>query len=97
MSIRILEEQVTGLAEAARLLPQLRRGRPVSPSTIYRWIESGVNGIRLETAMLGGRRVTSKEALLRFFARLNAESDVDTVAAAQQQQTVEDELNGRGY
>lgn len=44
-------------------------------STVHRWRLRGVNGIRLETWRIGGRRVTSRAALARFHARVTAAAD----------------------
>ena len=50
---RIIEEITSGegitFAAAAALIPPYRRGRPVSPSTLFRWV---FDGVRLP----GGRR-----------------------------------------
>ncbi len=35
-------------------------------STVLRWATRGNSGIRLESRILGGRRLTSAEAVLRF-------------------------------
>ena len=59
--IDVDSEQVVLLAEACRLLPT----RP-SLSAVWRWKSKGVRGAKLETALIGGRRVTSVEALQRF-------------------------------
>ena len=69
--IDLLNEEVLSLSQAARCLPRLRKGRPVNTSTLWRWSTIGFHGIRLETAKLGGRNVTSREALNRFFNALN--------------------------
>jgi hypothetical protein len=70
----LLNEQLLGLAQAARRLPPFRQGKPINPSTIFRWITEGVNvpgglRVRLEAVRLGGRWLTSAEALERFAAR----------------------------
>jgi hypothetical protein len=58
-----------------------RRGRPVNRSTLERWRTRGViapDGSRviLETALLGaGIRVTTRQAIGRFFNRLNGRQD----------------------
>jgi hypothetical protein len=44
--------------------------------TLYRWAKYGLKSasgakVKLETEWVGGTRVTSKEALTRFFARKN--------------------------
>jgi len=41
-------------------------GRKPHLSTVIRWTTRGSAGIRLESVMLGGRRLTSEDAVLRF-------------------------------
>ena len=36
-------------------------------ASIYRWIQKGIAGVQLETLIIGGTRLTSTEALDRFF------------------------------
>jgi hypothetical protein len=52
----------------------------VDKKTIYRWITRGIvvggERARLEAARLGGRYVTSKEALERFVNRMSQRSEV---------------------
>ncbi len=69
--IDITSETILTLADAAKSLPK-RSGRRIHTSTVYRWSQRGCRGIRLETAQLGGSRVTSVEALQRFVERLTA-------------------------
>ena len=64
-------ETLISLAEAAKAVPRRRRGRKTHLSTIYRWATIGVRGIVLETLQCGGSRVTSREAMQRFFERLS--------------------------
>jgi hypothetical protein len=69
--IDLTVETTISLSEAARLLPPGRRNRPVSFSCVLRWILDGVrlpsgSVVRLEAVRLGGRWLTSKEALQRF-------------------------------
>jgi hypothetical protein len=71
----ILEETIIPLQKAARLIPPGRNGKATHIGTILRWILNGSKGpsggvIRLEAVRLGGRWVTSREALARFAARL---------------------------
>ncbi|QDT67467.1 hypothetical protein MalM25_03660 [Planctomycetes bacterium MalM25] len=47
-------------------------GRDIHPSTAWRWIHRGVNGIQLEVAMPGGRPATTVEAVTRFVDRQTA-------------------------
>jgi hypothetical protein len=73
----ILDGQGLALAQAARHLPSSRLGRPVSPSTVWRWCREGLqlpDGRRLylEHARIRGRWMTSAPALARWIA---AQSD----------------------
>jgi hypothetical protein len=67
-----LDPDVVSLAQAARLLPALRGGRPVAPSTLWRWASSGLAGVRLPIARIGGTAVTTRAALRRFLADVEA-------------------------
>jgi hypothetical protein len=75
IQIRALaQESRLALSEAARHLSTLT-GTKVSVSRIYRWITRGVGHplarvVRLQAAKVGGRWVTSKEAIDRFLADL---------------------------
>lgn len=64
------KETPVSLAKAARSAPI-----PVHVTTTYRWAMRGLRGYKLETAMAGGRRVTTLEALDRFFAQITAAAD----------------------
>jgi hypothetical protein len=64
--IDFMHEKLLPLAEAAKQVPPNRNGRPVHVSTLVRWIHHGVGGVRLEARRLGGRWVTTLEALDRF-------------------------------
>src|SRR4051794_8722242 len=60
------DRAVIDLKELAKALP----GRP-HLSTLYRWTNPGLNGVKLETFKIGGRRFTSRELVLRFAARVS--------------------------
>lgn len=70
--IDIHSEQLINLRTAAKLRPCGRNGRPTHISTIHRWIQRGVRGVRLEAVRIGGSLFTSREALQRFADRLTA-------------------------
>jgi hypothetical protein len=78
-----LSENLITLAEAARLCPRRRRGRPSHVSSIYRWSTNGCRGVRLETIQVGGTRCTSREALARFFQVLTVEATGNASADAE--------------
>jgi hypothetical protein len=63
-------EKLISLAEAAKLIPPARRGKKTHLSTVLRWILQGADGVRLEGVRLGGRWMTSRQALQRFADRL---------------------------
>jgi hypothetical protein len=72
--IELRNETVISLSAAAAMLPPGRRGRPVSISCVFRWITKGVRlpsgeVVYLEALRVGGRWLTSVEALQRFAER----------------------------
>ena len=75
MAIDISTEAVVTLTEATHHLPRRRRGKRPAVSTLFRWAQKGVRGIRLETLQVGGTKCTSIEALQRFFEAL---TDIDS-------------------
>jgi hypothetical protein len=58
------------LSQAAREEPCRRQGKRVSTVTLWRWATKGCRGIVLETLVTPGGRVTSREAIARFFRAL---------------------------
>jgi hypothetical protein len=67
------------LSRASRHPLLNQRGRAVARGTLERWRTKGVLGpggkrVVLETALVGGTRVTTVEAVRRFLARLNGVS-----------------------
>jgi hypothetical protein len=69
--IDLSTESALSLNQAAGILPAGRGGRPVSLGCILRWVLDGAkapdgNRVRLEAVRLGGRWVTSREAVQRF-------------------------------
>ena len=71
--IDLRTETKLSLAQAARLVPPTRQDKQVHVSTIVRWILRGVRGVQLEAVRVGGRWVTTHEALERFSAALTAQ------------------------
>lgn len=63
--MNIFNENILSISEAAKTLPAVGGKRP-STSAVYRWTSIGVRGVKLETARIGRRLVTSREALARF-------------------------------
>lgn len=70
---RILTEDVLTLEDARREVTAMVGHRP-DKSTIFRWCLRGVGGVKLEHVRLGGRLLTSRQALTRFVeARTNGD------------------------
>jgi len=90
-------ETCLSLKDAARL-PELQAGgKGPHLATIWRWASAGVRGVVLETGRIGGKRVTSAEAVRRFLARLAGEQAVPPAAArAKQIATAHAELAAAG-
>ena len=63
--IDLTQERPLTFNEAAAFLPS---GSRPNHSTWWRWWRHGVRGARLETVLVGGRRFTTAEAVLRFIA-----------------------------
>ena len=75
---RLINEGLIGMSQAARLFGTFRAGRPTHPSTVSRYCISGTRlgdgtFVRLEhVRMPGGRLATSRPAILRYLACLQA-------------------------
>ena len=74
------------LLSGEKLLPvpkavEIATGYRPDPSVPYRWGKIGVGKekVKLETAMLGGRRTTSVEAVLRFIKATTLAADGEPV------------------
>ena len=61
MAIDPLAEDLVPLSKIANSLPK----RP-SPASLWRWHRKGINGVRLETVLVGGRRYTTHSAWATF-------------------------------
>ena len=75
--IDLATEEVIPLDEAPAHLPR-RNGKKTNLATIYRW-KDPTREIPLETALVGGRRFTSVEALQRFVDRVTAAADAQAI------------------
>jgi len=86
--IDIESETLITFSEAARLIPS-RHGKPPHVSTIVRWALHGRRGVRLEFIQTPGGKLTSREAMSRFFGRLTiAEQDAPVRPMAQRERDV---------
>ncbi len=71
--IDITTEQLIPLRDVPKLLPPTARGKRVHVSAVYRWVQRGLGGVKLEAVKLGGRTCTSVEALQRWSDRRTAD------------------------
>ena len=88
--IDLSAEKLIRVQDVPRLLPPRHTGKRVHISAVYRWIQRGVQGVRLESIRIGGTTYTSKEALQRFADRRSPENDgpvgVPTTTATRRKQ-----------
>lgn len=70
--INIDNEELIPFQEAGALIP----GAP-SLGSLHRWKSIGIQGVKLETILIGGTRFTSKQAIRRFIA---AQNGIDMVS-----------------
>jgi hypothetical protein len=94
----VLAGDALSFADAARVVPSFRGGRPTHVATIWRWACKGVrlnNGstIKLETCRCGGRHMTSRAALGRF---IGAQTSVEASGLTRSTSTPTLDLSGRG-
>jgi hypothetical protein len=80
-------ETTISLAQAAARLPSNRLDRPVTASCVLRWVLTGVKvpgggRVKLEAVRLGGRWLTSVEALGRFAAAQTPDLDAPAGGSA---------------
>lgn len=81
MSIDYELETIITLGEACKAFPPTG----VSTATMARWIQRGIKGVKLETIVIGHRRLTSREAIQRFIAAQNSSDErvAPTITAEQ--------------
>jgi len=79
-------ETLIPLADAAKIVPPARSGKITYFSTILRWVLRGAKApdgalVRLEALRVGGRWLTSREAIQRFALRLAPNLDGNDLPA----------------
>jgi hypothetical protein len=82
-------EKPMTFADVAARLPAARTGRPTDPNVVRRWMSRGIVGpagsrVRLETWRIGGKIVTTLEAVARFFAAIQRPTPPDARSTATQ-------------
>jgi hypothetical protein len=79
--IDLATHRMVALCQVPKHLPDGRCGKPLNPSTPFRWASRGLRAddgtlVVLETLRIGGTLHTSIEALQEFAERLTAAKDV---------------------
>jgi hypothetical protein len=72
-------EDLYPLSVHAREIRGRNGAKGVSCSTVFRWTLRGIRGVKLESQLVGGIRMTSREALARFFAAATAAAGPQTL------------------
>jgi hypothetical protein len=70
-------KELLTMRRTAELMPRLRNDRPVTAATVWRWATYGLQGIRLETIVIGGVRCTSRGALQEFCEAVKAAKEAE--------------------
>ena len=72
MHKRVLDQELLTFDQAAKLFP-----KPLHRNTLHRWTRRGCQGVRLKSWIVGGVRVTSREAIEAFIIARTAKSPVE--------------------
>lgn len=64
--------ELVSMGEARRNLIPRKNGKEISPATAWRWVNTGINGVRLEVIYVGNTPYTSAEMVAEFFQRVTA-------------------------
>jgi hypothetical protein len=73
-------EQPLPLAILAREVPNRRGKRGINCATVWRWtMKDNKYGVRLESVVIGGVRMSSREALARYIERTTAAANGEPV------------------
>ncbi len=76
--IDMSEETLIPIGQVPQKLPPRPSGKSVHVTSVYRWINHGVRGVKLESLKVGGTTYTSTEALQRFAEGLSHPGNVST-------------------
>ena len=85
--IDLKTEAILSLKDSCDCFPG--RGR-LHISTVQRWRQVGVRGVRLETVRVGGKTFTTREAISRFISAQNQDADRPLTISMTQRQRQSD-------
>ena len=94
MSQNGTSNELVSVGEARRNLIPKKDGREVSSATTWRWINRGINNVRLKVVYVNSRPHTSQEMIRDFFARVT--SSQMPKRDAQGSSVTDDELSSAG-
>jgi len=75
------KESFLSLDKASEYIGSINGGTPPSVLTVRRWCRTGFRGVILESEKRGNPRVTSREAIARFFDRISTPLSVPQSSA----------------
>jgi hypothetical protein len=84
--IDVQTENLISPKDACRMIPG-RSGHGISRATLWRWMLPGRRGVKLDSCLVGGVRYTSRQAVARFVAELNAAPETHQEVARQLRET----------
>jgi hypothetical protein len=87
---QVQNQQLLTLRQASKQIPS----RP-HVATLWRWVNKGCRGIRLESWLIGGLRYTSEEAIEKFFAQTNSKPVTSTAGRQKEIAAAEQALAGK--
>lgn len=73
--IDLTSETLIPIRDVPDRLPRRPSGKKLHVSAVYRWLQRGVGGVRLESVKVGGTTYTSAEALARFARASTADAE----------------------
>lgn len=87
--IDLLKEQPLSMAGAGRFAGEQLGREALSSAAMHRWARKGRFGIRLEVLVTPSGRITTKEAICRFFAAITAAASRPETARPSRRSTVD--------
>jgi len=82
-------EKLIPLSHAARFVPNRAGGFGINVSTIWRWKQRGIKGVRLRTQLVGGIVMTKRAWLEEFYAATTAAAGGTATAPKRRDQAIE--------
>lgn len=69
-----IDATLIAISDVPSFLPA-KQGRRLHISAVYRWMQKGIKGIKLDYVTIGGTRFTSPEALQKFAEQITKVRD----------------------